>query len=225
MEQHLHKRGRMKALNIRRSKRSGFSLVELLVVIGLIATISAVSLPNIIGYFRSARIRAGLDMVANAIQAARSKAIVRNTQMGITFVVQDNSTFWVHIEDSIQGVTTGDVGYTRQGIDFATPNTNLSTKYTLPANVEFAANSTECPTILGFTPASTAVRFDRYGLSTSLPSTVTGVSALILNNGSVAATRIYAPSVSSERTVCLIDRQTNLRRFIQVSPGGRIIRN
>jgi prepilin-type N-terminal cleavage/methylation domain-containing protein len=225
MEQPLHKRQRMKASNTAKSKARGFSLVEVLVVVGLIATLAAVSLPNLIGFFRSSRIRAGLDLVATAIQTARNKAIVRNTQMGITFVIQDNTTFWVHIEDTIPGVTTGDVGYTRQGIDFAAPNTNLSTKYTLPNLVEFAANATDCPAIATFAPASTALRFDRYGLSTALPSTVTGVAALVLNGSSVATTRIYAPTVAGERSVCLIDRQTDLRRFVQVSPGGRVIRN
>jgi prepilin-type N-terminal cleavage/methylation domain-containing protein len=228
MEQPLHKRQRMKASNIAKSKARGFSLVELLVVIGLIATLGAISLPNLIGFFRSSRIRAGLDLVASAIQGARNKAIVRNTQKGITFVVQDATTFWVHIEDTIPGVSTGDVGYTRQGVNFTSPNTNLSTKYTLPRFVEFAANATDCPQITSFAPAASALRFDRYGLSTFLPPLSTDLApaeALVVSGGSISSTRIFAPTASGDRSVCLIDRQTDLRRWVQVSPGGRVIRN
>jgi prepilin-type N-terminal cleavage/methylation domain-containing protein len=222
MEQHLHKEARMKASNIARSKARGFSLVELLVVVGLIATMAAVSLPNLIGYFRSSRIRAGHDLLATAIQKARTTAITRNTQMGISVIIQDNSTFWVHIEDTIAGVTTGDVGYTRQGINFTTPNTTLSTKYLLPSGVEFATNSTDCPGVAGFTPANASLRFDRYGLTTLPPAT--GTTAIVLDGGSTTTARFYAPA-SGDRSICLIDRQTDLRRWLEISPAGRIARH
>ena len=119
----------------KQARARGFTLVELMVVIGIIGLTAAVALPSIAGYVRSNRIRTGQDMVAGALQRARNMGIMRNTQMGVTFVTQDNNTFWIHVEDTIAGVTAGNVGFTRQGIDFNAPNAVLSTRFDLPDSV------------------------------------------------------------------------------------------
>lgn len=205
----------------RRANAWGFTLIELLVVLGIISVMAAVSLPNIIGFVRSSRIRTAQDTVASAIQRARAAAIMRNTQMGVTLVVQNNTTFWVHIEDTIAGVTTGNVGFTRQAVNFASPNSVLSTQYVLPVGVEFAAVAADCPAIPTFTPTQASLRFDRFGVSSLPPAS--GANALVLASGSATVTRIFAPA-AADRAICLIDRRTGLRRWLRISPGGRVIR-
>ena len=145
--------------------------------------------------------------------------IMRNTQMGVTFVTQDNNTFWVHIEDTIANVTAGNVGFTRQGIDFNAPNAVLSTRFDLPDRVEFAANAADCPGIPGYAASQAAIRFDRYGVA-SLP---TAPNLLVLNGGSATTNFIHSPA-AGDRGVCLIDRQTGLRRWLLISGGGRVRR-
>lgn len=198
----------------------GFTLIELMVVVGIIGLTAAVALPSIAGYVRSNRIRTGQDLVASALQKARNMAIMRNTQMGVTFITQDNNTFWIHVEDTIAGVTAGTVGFTRQGIDFDAPNAVLSTRFDLPDQVEFAANAADCPGIAGYSTDEPAIRFDRYGVA-SLPET--GDDALVLDGGSVATPFIYSPA-AGDRGVCLIDRQTGLRRWLLIASGGRVLR-
>ena len=124
MEQRLHKEAVMKA--------RGFTMIELLVVVGIIGLAAATALPNLAGYMRASRIRSAQDSVAGALQRARNLAIMKNTQMGITFITENDTTYWVHVEDTIAGVTAGNVGFTRQGVDFAAPNAVLSTRYVLP---------------------------------------------------------------------------------------------
>lgn len=203
-----------------RARARGFTLVELMVVIGIIGLTAAVALPRIAGYVRSNRIRTAQDMVAGGLQRARNMAIMRNTQMGVTFVTQDNNTFWIHIEDTLADVTTGEVGFTRQGINFAAPNAILSTRYDLPDRVEFAANAADCPGIPGYAVNQPAIRYDRYGVASS----PVAPNALVLVGGSVTASFIHAPA-AGDRGVCLIDRQTGLRRWLLLSSGGRVLRS
>lgn len=202
----------------KQARARGFTLVELLVVVGIIGLTAAVSLPSIAGYVRSNRIRTGQDVVAGALQRARNMAIMRNTQMGVTFMTQDNNTFWIHVEDTIAGVTAGNVGFTRQGINFNAPNAVLSTRFDLPDQVEFAATG-NCPRIPGYAVNQAAIRFDRYGVA-SLPA---APNALVLDGGSATTNFIHSPA-AGDRGVCLIDRQTGLRRWLLISGGGRVLR-
>ncbi|MBX7184977.1 MAG: prepilin-type N-terminal cleavage/methylation domain-containing protein [Vicinamibacteria bacterium] len=208
-----------------RDRIRGFTLIETLIVIGIIAATAAMALPNIMGYVRGSRIRAAQDDVAGALQRARNLAIMKNTQMGVTFLTENNTTYWVHIEDTIAGVTAGNVGFTRQGVNFAAPNAVLSTRYLLPPDVEFGSAAADCPAVPGFAPAQASVRFDRYG-QVSLPGTVVGTNTIppvVLLGGSTTADRIYAPA-AGDRSVCLIDRRTGLRRWLAISTSGRIAR-
>jgi prepilin-type N-terminal cleavage/methylation domain-containing protein len=228
MEHGLHKEGVMTGANLSPKARArGFTLVELLVVIGIIAVVSAVALPNVVGYMRGARLRGAEDQVAGALQRARNMAIMKNTQMGISFVIQDDTTFWVHVEDTIAGVTAGNVGFTRQGVDFANPSAVLSTRYQLPNGVRFASTAAQCPSPLvpGFAPTRAALRFDRYGVATVPGKTVGGATApaLVLNGGSATTNRINDPA-AGDQSVCLLDNNTTLWRVIQIAASGRIVR-
>src|SRR4030095_15019601 len=79
--------------------QSGFTLLELLVVVGIIAVMAAVGLPAIGRYFRTYQIRNAAREVASEIQTARTKAIMKNVNWGVLFVTLSPNTYRIVIED------------------------------------------------------------------------------------------------------------------------------
>ena len=204
-------------------KAAGFTLVELLVVIGIIAVMAAAAVPNIAGYVRASRINAAQTEVANALQKARNKAISSNTQFGVSFVVESTSTYWIHVEDPMIATASSAATTGRQPLNTSTPNALLSTRFVLDPRVRFAIAANSCP---GFTDAGNqeAVRFDRYGVR-SFPDTsppTSNPAEAAIGGSSTLANGFVITNSSAEAAICLVDTQTGLRRRIIIAPGGRI---
>ncbi|MFB3925265.1 MAG: GspH/FimT family pseudopilin [Syntrophales bacterium] len=73
------------------SHSRGFSLVELIVVIGIIATALAIVYPAFHGYIRNTNLRSAAREVASDIFFVREKAISENRRYRITFDVAANN--------------------------------------------------------------------------------------------------------------------------------------
>ncbi len=79
----------------------GFSLIELLAVVGIIAVMSAVALPNIVQYAKTYRLNGALREVAGEMATARTKAIVGNVNRGVSFLIVDRNTYRYVLEDTV----------------------------------------------------------------------------------------------------------------------------
>jgi prepilin-type N-terminal cleavage/methylation domain-containing protein len=203
----------MKTEASKRCRQTGFSLVEMMVVVAIVMIMAAVALPNISQYMRTYTIRGGSQAFAGEMQSARSKGIMSNTNAGVSLVVVDRDSYrWV-MED------------------LPSLAEQLGPLHDLPTGVEFepttAANS------------GPSVRFNRLGSfcnpgdassgCATAAATVCSAPELLAGGRCAYGTGLNfvepltLPSGSVE--VTLHERQTDLRTTVRLVPGGRVYQN
>ena len=182
----------------------GFSLVEMLIVVTIIAIMAAVAVPNIAGYLRNYKVRGGAQQVAGEIQQARMKAITQNVNAGITFAVVDADSYrWVSDDAQVRG----DDPY-------------VGPIHDLPNGVRFDPGG-----------GTTSLRFNRLGAA-CVPGTGTCGAAFPVGfyAASEAARASLSPvpgttylrPVAGGWVLTVREQITNLTRTVRIEPGGRV---
>jgi prepilin-type N-terminal cleavage/methylation domain-containing protein len=88
----------------RRLTEAGFSLTELIVVVGVIAIIMAASAPFFLSFLRTSALQTGAEEMATVLNRARQLAIRDNTNMCVT---NDGTSVQYHIATCGGTVWTG----------------------------------------------------------------------------------------------------------------------
>ena len=73
------------------NEESGFTLIELMVVIAIVAVLAGIAMPSFIGRLPARRLEAAASDVNAAIQVARLSAVKENTSATLQFDVDDES--------------------------------------------------------------------------------------------------------------------------------------
>lgn len=71
----------------RRRLQGGYSLVELLVVVGIIGAFSLITIPSVLNYQRMSVMKGASRTFANDLRRARAMAATKNTNVVVTFIV------------------------------------------------------------------------------------------------------------------------------------------
>jgi Tfp pilus assembly protein FimT len=139
----------------RDSKRSaGFSVTELLVVVGIVMLISVISIPSITRVVGIARMRASMTSLSGVIQNTRMTSI------------KENRTMTMHLQDFSNGL----IGYIKpagdaSGLQSSDPQVQLQAPITdHAAPVGTGAPTAITTAVLGFTPVTGNTSFNSRGL-------------------------------------------------------------
>ena len=126
---------------MKKKKNRGFTLMELMIVIAIIAIMASIAIPNFIGWLPERRLDAGAQDILQGLQKSRSKAIMTNRNVIVTFNAAANSFTAFVDEEASNDQSAGDLTIVNRN---------------LPAGVVFD--------VLGF---GATVTFDNRGIPTT----------------------------------------------------------
>ena len=105
-------------------KKSGFTLMELMTAIAIVAILTAIATPNVIRWLNNSKFNAAAREVHEFIQDARIKALKENTSMNVEFDNANNQYRLTYLNRSTQNTITKPWQQLPPGI---TMNANVAT--------------------------------------------------------------------------------------------------
>ena len=97
-------RGRLR--DARRHRSSGFSIVELLVVVAIMLVVAAFAIPTMVTAIDSYQVRGNLGNVGNIAQRCRMQAVRNNQSQRLFFTTQSSGQVVLFVESSTSTATT-----------------------------------------------------------------------------------------------------------------------
>jgi type IV fimbrial biogenesis protein FimT len=146
-------------------KKSGFSLMELMITIAIIGIVSAVAAPNFIHYMAERRLNGAARMVMSDLMSARQKAVSHNNNFKIFFNANQRE-YTILDDDNNDGSITASPSEATEVRDIGKDYYDVTL-----SNPDQPANS---PTNPIFYPRGTA-----FGTTVKLTSARTGTSKYV----------------------------------------------
>lgn len=114
-----------------KSKHLGFSLVELMIGIAILAILAGLAMPSFQTWIRNSQIRNAAESITNGLQRARAEAVARNTNVAFALGVDSSWAISVvtpasPIEQRLSSEGSRNVTRTALAVDLITPATTIT---------------------------------------------------------------------------------------------------
>ena len=84
-------------------RSSGFTIIELLIVIAIAAILATLAIPSYLDFFEKNRLRGAAEMVYEQLMFAKTQAIMRSKPFSVTFSANGTSSWSFGIADNSTG--------------------------------------------------------------------------------------------------------------------------
>lgn len=196
-----HNQGRELLMRMRQPSSAGFSLIELMVAITLLAILTLLATPGFSDWTRNNRLRSTAESLRSDLQTARAEAIRRNTGTRLQFVSSLDASCALSTSVAIWVVNAG-ISQTPAGACGNAPSAT-STPYLISKSPIESSKSSD----LVLTATRSTVGFDALGRQSATSNPTTSVATLTVQLTSASSTCVA--SGGSVRCLNVI-----------VSPGG-----
>lgn len=105
--------------------QSGYSLIEMLVIVSIMGLVLVVGAPRMAGYMQGQRLSKGLDELASHLDLARQRAVAENNAFRVILDDPADGQYWLHSD--------------RNGNDVVDGGEPTFGPYTLPRGVFFSS--------------------------------------------------------------------------------------
>lgn len=153
-------------------RQHGFSIIEAMVVVAIVAILATVAVPSFIELIGKQRLKGAASVLYGDLQYARSEAVQRNIPVTVTFTA-GNSATWCYIIHTVVTGTTCTCGASGSCTGSAVNLKNVS-----------GADSSGVTMALALTGGATEIPFEpRQGMATTSGNiTLTGINSLQVQN-------------------------------------------
>jgi len=151
------------------TRTRGFTLAELVVVVAVVAVITAVSVPTLWTYFRSAALRGGAEEAVTVLNGARQLAIRLNTTVCVT---NDGTAVQYHVGTCAAAPWTG-------------PGTDTGGNVRLANGIDLGGTNNLCFSYLGAGSATPAPCVANGTLTVSNPTAGATLSVVMATTGRI----------------------------------------
>jgi type II secretory pathway pseudopilin PulG len=174
---------------------AGYSLIELVVVSALVATLGAMALPQTLSGLDDTRTVGAARYMASRMQRARMEAIARSASVGLKFTLAGGRyVYAAYVDGNGNGIRTADIN---NGVDRAlAPPEHLSDQF---PGVDFGALPGLPPVDAGGTPpGSDPVRLGSSNIASfSAQATATSGSVYIRGQQAQYVVRLYGDTAKT----------------------------